>query len=67
MAELSGGMFSYIWANFFYPEGPSIMHLQDGVLAAGVAASTPACMFLPPVFMMVVGAGGSLLATLSFR
>jgi ammonia channel protein AmtB len=67
MALLSGGMFSYIWANLFYPEGPSIMHLQDGVLAAGVAASTPACMFVTPVFMMVVGAGGSLFATLSFR
>ena len=33
------------------------MHLQDGVLAAGVAASTPACMFIPPLLMMIVGAG----------
>jgi len=66
-ALMAGGMFSFIWANFFYPEGPTVMHLQDGVLAAGVAASTPACMFIEPVFMMMVGAGGALIATLSFR
>ncbi|EKX44137.1 hypothetical protein GUITHDRAFT_109920 [Guillardia theta CCMP2712] len=67
MALIAGCFFSFIWANFIYPEGPSVMHLQDGVLAAGVAASTPACMFIPPLLMMIVGAGGTLIATLSFR
>jgi ammonium transporter Rh len=66
-ALMAGGMFSFIWANLLYPEGPTVMHLQDGVLAAGVAASTPACMFMDPVGMMMVGAGGTLVATLSFR
>mmetsp|Transcript_6290 Transcript_6290/g.22401 ORF Transcript_6290/g.22401 Transcript_6290/m.22401 type:complete len:499 (-) Transcript_6290:1141-2637(-) len=66
-AMMAGGMFNFIWANLVYPEGPTVMHLQDGVLAAGVAASTPACMFIDPVFMMLVGAGGTLLATLSFH
>jgi len=66
-ALMAGGMFSFIWANLLYPEGPTVMHLQDGVLAAGVAASTPACMFIDPVGMMLVGAGGTLVATLSFR
>ncbi len=151
-ALMCGGMFAFIWSNLIYPEGPSVMHLQDGVLAgmyvswaiwhacmlqvcvyvsacdscfeicflflthgsscmralttytytysciekswerflhihihihmhehtlthalknvgtdfffvffcfwtAGVAASTPACMFIDPVFMMLVGAG----------
>ena len=37
------------------------------MLAAGVAASTPACMWIDPVGMMLVGAGGVLVATLSFR
>lgn len=66
-ALMAGGMFSFIFANLLYPEGPSVMHLQDGVLAAGVAASTPACMWIDPVGMMLVGAGGVLVATLSFR
>ena len=43
------------------------MHLQDGILAAGVAASSPAGLFITPALMMLVGAGGTLLATLSFR
>jgi ammonium transporter Rh len=30
---MAGGMFAFIWANLIYPEGPSVMHLQDGVLA----------------------------------
>jgi ammonia channel protein AmtB len=47
-ALMCGGMFAFIWSNLIYPEGPTVMHLQDGVLAAGVAASTPACMFIPP-------------------
>lgn len=66
-ALMCGGMFAFIWSNLIYPEGPTVMHLQDGVLAAGVAASTPACMFIPPVFMMLVGAGGTLISALSFR
>ena len=44
-----------------------VMHLQDGILAAGVAASSPAGLFITPALMMLVGAGGTLLATLSFR
>ena len=67
ISMISGGMFSFIWANYLYPEGPAVMHLQDGILAAGVAASTPAGLFITPAVMMLVGAGGSLCATLSFR
>lgn len=67
VALISGGMFSFIWANYLYPEGPAVMHLQDGILAAGVAASTPAGLFIRPAVMMIVGAGGTLAATLSFR
>jgi len=67
IAMISGGMFSFIWANYLYPEGPEVMHLQDGILAAGVAASTPAGLFIPPFLMMIVGAGGTMVATLSFR
>uniref|UniRef100_A0A7S0QNB2 Ammonium transporter AmtB-like domain-containing protein n=2 Tax=Cryptomonas curvata TaxID=233186 RepID=A0A7S0QNB2_9CRYP len=66
-ALMAGGMFAFIWANLIYPNGPTVMHLQDGVLAAGVAASTPASMFVSPVIMMIIGAGGTLAATLSFR
>ena len=32
-AMMAGGMFNFIWANLVYPEGPTVMHLQDGVLA----------------------------------
>ena len=36
VALISGGMFSFIWANYLYPEGPAVIRRLDGILAHSI-------------------------------